>query len=143
MAEIIKFPGADEGHVDGPDLSERIAIPSIDLLYDEDQIMVMNGQTVSVSRMKDFMKKRNRINALGNLEIALAQARGRFIVKNSTTEAAEKDALVGLARHTYVIGRELNREELMDWAIRELRRGLGTTQAMHVIENINLKDNLK
>lgn len=137
MGELIGFPG--KRNESKSEDATTFRIPSMELLYAEDRI-TLAGDTVTVADLKRRMLATSRTNALHNLESTLAQERGDFIVANSRTKSSRTEALVGLAKHEYAVGRQIDHPELMDWARGELIRGLGMRRAMAVIENIVLKD---
>lgn len=142
MGEVINFPG-NKDSAEPAQADKEFVFPSMELLYDEEQITVLvKGDYVNVARLKRLMKENSKAKALRNLETELTQARGVFISNNARTPEARKEGLVGLAKHAYSVGRGLEHQDLMDWARNELIRGLGTTQAMVIIENIQLKDSI-
>lgn len=133
MGEIVQFPGGGQPREE-PENQEpqsTVRFPSIDVLYDEDQLMIVREDgEVSVTEFKSWMEAQERTRALQNFESFLTEERAKYITDHFKTPDARKHALVDLAKHAYAVGREMGHGELMDWATAELTRGLGTARAM-------------
>ncbi len=155
MAEIIPFPGRYQPQkqereeqepkgAEGKEPKSKLRFTSVDAIYDEEQVTIVhNDGEVSVASFNSAMKKSGRDNVLRNFETFLTEERAKYISENYKSPAARQEALIGLAKHAYAVARELEHEELMDWATAELTRGLGVQQAMIIIENIQIKGNIR
>lgn len=155
MAEIIPFAGRrrpvqqeaedqEPKEAEGKKPKSKLRFTSVDAIYDEEEVMIVHDdEEVSVASFKLAMKTAGRDNVLRNFETFLTEERAKYISDQYKSPSARQEALIALAKHAYTEARQLEHVELMDWATAELSRGLGVSQAMIIIENIQLKDRIR
>lgn len=134
----------------------QMVIPQIKYLYDETRIMLSLslGQEVVESdhTIADLRKAitdgpefkgRDRKNELEKLEEHLAVARGNCIVDNIPEGIRRKTALIDLAKFTYSKALEIDSNSLREGAVAILINAVGTREAYTIINNIQIKREIK